>query len=120
MGVYDYVNGTINEKIHSEDPIASFVFYNDSVFCGCKNSVISRIRLSSFNKMVAGILKSAAKELSFRGALGKLAQVANKLRNPSIRKIIAKRRALEDMEPIVFWKKGDREFQVNFNQSFTK
>merc|ERR1712129_578741 len=33
--VYDYVNGTTNEKIHSEDPIASFTFYNDSIFCGC-------------------------------------------------------------------------------------
>ena len=116
--VYEYVNGTINEKIHSEDPIASFTFYNDSIFCGCKNSVISRKRLRSFNKSVTGIVANAAKEMRFRGAFGRLAQVANKMRRPSIQKLIAKRRAQEDLEPTVFWKKGDKQFQVNFNQSF--
>lgn len=118
--VYDYVNGTINEKIHSNDPIASFTFYNDSLFCGCKNSVISRIRLKSFNEVTTGIVKSAANVLKVRGAFGRLAQVVNKIRRPSIKNLIAKRRAMEAMEPTVLWKKGDNEFQVNFNQSFTK
>eukprot|EP01083_Nonionella_stella_P133664 406391_1 len=115
--VYDYVLGAITERIHCEEHIASFTFYNGSLFCGCKNSMISRHRLASFpNEAIAGLVRKATVGFGrFNRRKSRFQGVASRLKRPSVQSIIAKRRAMEDLQPVVKWNKGDREFSVKFN-----
>lgn len=113
--VYDYVFGTINEKVDCNQDIASFTFYNGSVFCGCKNSVITRVKLKSFpNDLITGLVKTATTNNKSK-ALNRFYNAASKASRPSMQKLITKRRALEDIKPKVNWNKGDRAFCVKFN-----
>ena len=91
--VYDYVQGTINERVHCEDNIASFYFYNGSVFCGCKNSVITRTKLKSFpNDSITGIVK--ADEFQRNHLLTKFGTAVSK-KGAWCQEDILKRQALE-------------------------
>jgi len=110
--VYDYVLGTVSESVDCRDCIASYTFYNGSLFCGCKTSVITKIRLKSFPSIgTTTLVKQVASGLvsQTRGRLkSKARDVIKSQQN-------AKRRALEQLLPQVEWNRGDRGFIVKFN-----
>ena len=113
--VYDYVLGTITESVDCREPIASFMFYNGSLFCGCKTSVITKVRLKSFPSMgTTTIVRKAASELKLQ-KVGRLKGAAREVMRPSVQLTIANRRKAEAHKPVVDWKRGDREFTVKFN-----
>jgi len=118
--VYDYVLDSVVEIIESAEAIASFTFYNGSVFCGCKNAMISRIRLEkSFpDEQVTDLVKRATLDMTNATRKTRLKSTIQHLRIPNIQDVIAKRRALDELKPVVEWEDGDRGFSVCFNKEF--
>ena len=115
--VYDYVMGSVKETVHFQHFIASFTFYNGSVFCGGKNAIINQTKLNSFQKtIVSSQMDKQDISNKFVTAKTDVSEIKKRLQNVSL----SKRRALHEIQPTMNWKAGNREFTINFNKSFGK